>query len=152
MLEASLLTVLIPGPPRGSNYARSRFFNIQYNPVKITLFWRIGSGKRPLLRAPAVSSLEHPPERACLMANISGAPTSEIVIFPRALTCFPWLNVKNKWWVLLALLPWSDPGKSASSLQAIIETVGLTDAVSRYPPSIVRGGMPQRGGHCKGRW
>lgn len=142
MLEASLLTVSFLGR-RGEAITPLKDFSISIQPGQITcILGASGSGKTTLLRALGGFIVGTPTGGVLFDGTYLEAPTSEIVMIFQEHNLFPWLNVKNNVGFGLRYCPWSDQEK-ARRLQAIIETVGLTDAVSRYPHQL-SGGMRQR--------
>lgn len=142
MLEASLLTVSFLGR-RGEVITPLQDFSISIQPGQITcILGASGSGKTTLLRALGGFIVGTPTGGVLFDGTYLAAPTSEIVMIFQEHNLFPWLNVKNNVGFGLRYCQGSDEEK-AHRLQAIIETVGLTDAVSRYPHQL-SGGMRQR--------
>lgn len=142
MLEASLLTVSFLGR-RGEVITPLQDFSISIQPGQITcILGASGSGKTTLLRALGGFIVGTPTGGVLFDGRYLAAPTSEIVMIFQEHNLFPWLNVKNNVGFGLRYCQGSDEEK-AHRLQAIIETVGLTDAVSRYPHQL-SGGMRQR--------
>lgn len=142
MLEASLLTVSFLGR-RGEVITPLQDFSISIQPGQITcILGASGSGKTTLLRALGGFIVGTPTGGVLFDGTYLAAPTSEIVMIFQEHNLFPWLNVKNNVGFGLRYCQGSDEQK-AHRLQAIIETVGLTDAVSRYPHQL-SGGMRQR--------
>lgn len=142
MLEASLLTVSFPGPRR-ETVTPLKDFSISIKSGQITcLLGASGSGKTTLLRALGGFIIGAPTGGVLFDGRYLAAPTSEIVMIFQEHNLFPWLNVKDNVGFGLRYSRWSNQEK-AHRLQAIIETVGLTDAVSRYPHQL-SGGMRQR--------
>lgn len=142
VLEASQLTVSYRGPG-GVSVAPLKDFSLSIQTGKITcILGASGSGKTTLLRALGGFVIGEPSGGVLFDGAYLEGPTSEIVMIFQENNLFPWLNVKDNVGFGLRYCRWSAREK-ARRLKAIIETIGLTDAVRRYPHQL-SGGMRQR--------
>ncbi|GGB63646.1 hypothetical protein GCM10011316_39380 [Roseibium aquae] len=142
ILEASRLSISYPGQ-RGTVVAPLQDFSLAIQTGKITcILGASGSGKTTLLRALGGFITGAPTGGVLFKGRYLQAPTPEIVMIFQENNLFPWLNVRDNVGFGLRYRPWTGEQKE-SRLSSIIETVGLADAIDRYPHQL-SGGMRQR--------
>jgi ABC-type nitrate/sulfonate/bicarbonate transport system ATPase subunit len=142
VLEASRLTISYPGQ-RGTGVAPLQDFSLAIETGRITcILGASGSGKTTLLRALGGFITGAPTGGVLFDGTYLEGPTPEIVMIFQENNLFPWLNVRDNVGFGLRYCSWGADEK-ARRLASIIATVGLADAIERYPHQL-SGGMRQR--------
>jgi ABC-type nitrate/sulfonate/bicarbonate transport system ATPase subunit len=142
VLQASRLSISYPGQSR-AGVATLEDLSLVIQTGRITcILGASGSGKTTLLRALG-GFITGAPSGGVLFDGIYlQGPTPEIVMIFQENNLFPWLTVRENIGFGLRYCSWSAEEKT-HRLSSIIETVGLADAIDRYPHQL-SGGMRQR--------